>query len=331
MSGSILQRIVGVGLLALFALLPADPAAAGAPQRFVVFGDSLSDPGNAFVLVKSVTVPPFLTVPPFVAVPPFHSLIPDLPYARGALHFSNGATWVEQLSVLDQALPSTGPALLHPVLFSNYAVGGAHAQPVGLFDLSTQVSRFLSDFDRQAPADALYIVFVGGNDLRDALDALVQDPTFGTSLGIVGAAVTAIQSNLLTLHAAGARSFLVANAPDVGLAPAVRLAGPAAQVAANFLSAQFNDGLEVLLQNLEFALGVGIVRLNVFEILNKIVATPKAFGLTDVEHPCIALDTIVQPFCANPGTFLFWDGIHPTVAGHRILAERARAALNATP
>src|SRR6266705_6566698 len=200
MSGSILQGIVRMGLLALLAS-QASPAAAGAPHRFVVFGDSLSDPGNAFVLVRDVEVPPF------------DNLIPDAPYARGALHFSNGATWVEQLSVLDQALPSTGPALLHPVLFSNYAVGGAHAQPVGLFDLSTQVSRFLSDFDRQAPADALYIVFVGGNDLRDALDALVQDPTFGTSLGIVGAAVTAIQSNLLTLHAAGARSFLVANAP----------------------------------------------------------------------------------------------------------------------
>src|SRR6266705_392176 len=59
MSGSILQKIVRVSLLALFALLQASPAAAGAPQRFVVFGDSLSDPGNAFVLVRDVEVPPF--------------------------------------------------------------------------------------------------------------------------------------------------------------------------------------------------------------------------------------------------------------------------------
>jgi phospholipase/lecithinase/hemolysin len=33
----------------------------------------------------------------------------------------------------------------------------------------------------------------------------------------------------------------------------------------------------------------------------------------------------------QPGKFLFWDGIHPTVAGHRILAQRATAALGAAP
>jgi phospholipase/lecithinase/hemolysin len=31
----------------------------------------------------------------------------------------------------------------------------------------------------------------------------------------------------------------------------------------------------------------------------------------------------------HPGKFLFWDGIRPAVAGHRILAQRANAALGA--
>src|SRR5258708_7916741 len=188
MSENVLRKIVGVGLLALFAFAPAGPALAGAPQRFVVFGDSLSDPGNAFVLLRDVEVPPF------------DSLIPDAPYARGALHFSNGATWVEQLSVLDQALPSTGPALLHPVLFSNYAVGGARARHEGPFDLSTQVGLFVNDFGGQAPADALYVVFAGGNDLRDALQALALDSSGATSLAIVQAALFSMRDNLLTLH-----------------------------------------------------------------------------------------------------------------------------------
>ena len=319
MSGSILKKIVQVGLLALFALLQTNPTLAGPPQRFVVFGDSLSDHGNAFVLLRDVEVPPF------------DDLIPDAPYARGGLHFSNGATWVEQLAIIDHALPSTGPALLHPVLFSNYAVGGARARPAGPFDLSTQVGLFLRDFGEQAPADALYVVFAGGNDLRDALAALAQDATFATSLGIVGAALASIQSNLLTLHAAGARSFLAVNGPDISLAPAVRLLGPAAQGAAQFLSAQFNAGLEPILHGLESASGLNIVSLDVFRILNEIVAAPGAFGLTNVTQPCIAVNTNAQPFCANPGTFLFWDGIHPTKAGHRIIAESARAALGAVP
>jgi phospholipase/lecithinase/hemolysin len=314
MSGSILQGIVRVGLLALLAS-QASPAAAGAPQRFVVFGDSLSDPGNAFVLVRDVEVPPF------------DNLIPDAPYARGALHFSDGATWVEQLSILDHALPSTGPALLNPAMFSNYAVGGARARHAGFFDLSTQVGLFVNDFSGQTPTEALYVVFVGGNDVRDALAALARDPTFATSLGILNAALTAIRDNLLTLRAAGASSFFVVNAPDVGLAPAVRLLGPIAQGAATLLAAQFNAGLEAILLGLESGSGLNIVRFDVFKALNEVVAAPGAFGLTNVTQPCIAVDTKAQPFCANPGTFLFWDGIHPTAAGHRILAERARAAL----
>ncbi len=318
MSGSILQRIVRVGLLALLALLQANPALAGPPQRFVVFGDSLSDPGNAFVLTGDIAVPPF-------------SLIPNAPYARGGLHFSDGATWVEQLSVFDDAIPSAGPALLHPVLFSNYAVGGARARtrtpPEEFFDLSRQVGQFADDFGPQAPADALYIVFVGGNDVRDALLALDPlDPTFATSFGIIDAAVDAIGANLLALHAAGAQSFLVANAPNLGLAPAVHLLGPVA----TFLAAQFNTELEAKLQEPEFT-GLNIVPLNVFGILSEVVAAPEAFGLTNVTQPCIAVDTKTHPFCSNPSAFLFWDGIHPTVAGHRILAERARAALNVTP
>ncbi len=322
MAGNLLQRSVGVGLLALFALLPADPAAAGAPQRFVVFGDSLSDPGNAFVLLRDVAVPPF-------------SLIPNAPYARGGLHFSNGATWVEQLSVFDDAIPSAGPALLHPVLFSNYAVGGTRARtptpPERFFDLSTQVGLFLRDFGGQAPADALYIVFVGGNDVRDALvAAIAPDPNAPTSGEILQAALTAIRTNLLALHAAGAQNFLVANAPNLGLAPAVRLFGPVAQGAATDLAAQFNDGLEAILLELRLR-GAHVTPLDVFLILNEIVKAPGDFGLTEVTQPCIAVDTKVHPFCTNPGTFLFWDGIHPTVAGHRILAERARAALNPTP
>jgi outer membrane lipase/esterase len=313
----ILSKIVGVGVLVWVVLAPASPAWAGGPHRFVVFGDSLSDPGNAFVLLRDVEVPPFA------------SLIPDAPYARGAFHFSNGPTWVEQLSLLDHTLPSAGPALFIPLLFSNYAVGGARARHEGPFDLSTQVGLFVRDFRGQGPSGALYIVFAGGNDLRDALQALALDPTGAASAGIVQSALLAIRDNLLTLHAAGARSFLVPNAPDISLAPAVRLLGPAAQGAARFFSAQFNAGLELTLRGLESALGVEIVRVDVFRMLNEVVAAPAAFGLTDVTDPCIVLNTRAHAFCATPNKFLFWDGIHPTVAGHRILAERAHAALRA--
>jgi outer membrane lipase/esterase len=297
--------------------LVAATALAGPLHRFVVFGDSLSDPGNAFILTRDLEIPPF------------DSIIPNAPYARGGFHFSNGATWVEQLSLIDHAVPSAGPALLLPPLFSNFAVGGARARTVGAFDLPTQVGLFVQDFHGQAPADALYIVFVGGNDLRDALQALAIDPTGAASAGIVQSALASMRTELLTLYAAGARHFFVPNAPDISLTPAVRQLGPAAQGAARQLGQLYNGGLELTLQGLEAALGVEIVRLDVFGFLNEVVASPASFGFTDVVDTCIRVNTVVQPFCPNPGKFLFWDGIHPTAAGHHQLAVRADAALDA--
>jgi phospholipase/lecithinase/hemolysin len=311
-----LRKLVLPTLLAWLALSSAQ-ALAGPPHRFVVFGDSTSDPGNDFIATRDISIPPFAT------------LIPDAPYARGALHFSNGPTWIEQLSLIDHALPSAGPALLMPTVLSNYAVGGGRARTVGAFDLPVQVGLFLKDFQGQAPADALYVVFIGGDDVRDALAAFATDPTGATSIGIVTDALTAIRVNLLTLYAAGARQFFVPNLPDLALLPAVRLSGPQAQFAANLLSTQFDAGLEATLQALEGALGISITRLDTFDFVNEVVAAPGSFGLSDVEDTCIRLNTISGAFCPNPAQFLWWDGIHPTVAGHHLLAVRADSVLDA--
>jgi phospholipase/lecithinase/hemolysin len=87
--------------------------------------------------------------------------------------------------------------------------------------------------------------------------------------------------------------------------------------------------LKGMLQSLESAPGVQVVRLDVFTILEEVVANPAAVGLMNVVDPCIRLDTKTNAFCPRPNQYLFWDGIHPTVAGHRILARRAHAALDA--
>lgn len=311
------RHLISVSLV--FALLGAiGTASARDDERLVVFGDSLSDPGNAFVLTMDVSLPPF-------------ELIPNAPYARGGLHFSNGRTWVEQLADKLDAENSARPALLKPVRFTNYAVGGTRARPQGPFDLATQVGLFMNDFNGQAPADALYVVYMGSNDLRDALEALVLDPSGATSFGILQAALIAIRDNLLILHAAGAQTFLVPNLPNLALTPAVRLQGPAAQGAAQFLASTFNDQLAALLGGLESALGLNIVRFDVFAILNEVVAAPAAVDLTEVAQPCITPGTKVKPFCSKPDEYLFWDGIHPTRAGHRILAQRASVVLGAMP
>src|ERR1043165_1234372 len=84
-------------LLAFVAFAPGLAAAGGLHRpfdRIVVFGDSLSDPGNAFALTGQHLTPPSygMTTPEDLL-----TLIPDAPYARGGNHFSNGPTWIEDL------------------------------------------------------------------------------------------------------------------------------------------------------------------------------------------------------------------------------------------
>ncbi|RDK06826.1 SGNH/GDSL hydrolase family protein [Cupriavidus lacunae] len=304
-----LSRVRATWLGALLVLALASPVFAGQPRPFIVFGDSLSDPGNAFVLLGTDIVPPF------------QSLVPSAPYARGGHHFSNGKTWIEQLV-------KAGPALRNPGVFFNYAVGGSRARLAGPYDLTGQVSRYLADAGGQAAADAVYVVWIGGDDLRDAVVALATDPSGAQSALILQQAIGVIQNNLLLLYGAGARNFLVPNLPDLGLAPEAQSQGPIVQFYASFFTQQFNAGLEQMLSGLQAGLGVPVGRVDVFALHHAIAAAPASFGFSIVSAPCIRLNTTVQPYCDAPGEYLFWDGVHPTVAGHQAIARRASAVIS---
>jgi phospholipase/lecithinase/hemolysin len=132
---------------------------------------------------------------------------------------------------------------------------------------------------------------------------------------------------MLTLAAAGAQQFLVWRVPDVGATPAIRALGPQAQGVASALTQAFNNALEAQVLGPLGAGGLRIVRLDVYGKLNQIIANPADFGLTNVTSACITPN--VAPFqCHTPDDFLFWDGIHPTAAGHGIIAQQAASALS---
>jgi outer membrane lipase/esterase len=246
------------------------------------------------------------------------TLVPSAPYAKGGNHFSNGPTWIEDLGKAIGLGASVGPAFApgHPNA-TNYAVGGARARAVGAFHLSVQVNAFLADFPRGAPADTLFVVALGGNDVRDALQ--LGDPT------VIAAAIGSIANHIGILYGAGARKFLVWNSPNIAVTPAVRAVAavtPGVDVlgAATALSFGFRQGLDATLAGLSTALpGIEIVRFDAFTEINNIVANPARFGLNDVTTACITPN--VPPFqCRQPDRHLFWDGIHPTRAGHAIAA-----------
>jgi phospholipase/lecithinase/hemolysin len=288
--------------------------------RVVIFGDSLSDAGNYFIAFHTVSKQPF-------------GPIPDAPYAIGGHHFSNGATWVERLAIALQNPTSGEPAFRAPGLFTNYAVGRSRARsgaPVfSTFDLSTQVNQFLADFD-EAPSDSLYVVWIGANDLNDALNALISDPSGATSLVIIQEAIAATAANIQALWGHGARTFLVPNLPDLAITPAVRALGPDAEAAATQLTTAYNGALDQALGVLTALLPQShFIRLDINALFAEIVAAPAAAGLTVVEDACLTFDVIGGALCSTPNRFLFWDGIHPTAAAHEIIADAAFEALTA--
>ena len=209
---------------------------------------------------------------------------------------------------------------------TNYAVGGARAYEDGVnVNLSAQVEAFLQQVNHAAPSDALYTIEMGGNDIRDALVAYPSG-----SGPILQAAVISIGSNIGRLYAAGARTFIVWRAPNVGLTPAIHTLDhlrPGAVQLAMGLTGAFNTGLDGAVADLSKLPGIRIVRLDAYRLLNNIVADPAAFGLTDVTSPCVTPN--IAPFtCDSPDDFLFWDGIHPTKAVHAIIAQEAASMLS---
>ena len=347
----LLSFVVTVGLLA-----PGLASAAGPFDRIVVFGDSLSDPGNLYALGELLQRDPpgkpnnnwsmntdseLLT------------LVPDQAYI--SRHLSNGATWVE---VLGSALgrgsnvrPSFGSTDANAL---NFAVAGATASSFGSlpqdFNLSGQVAAFLARAEQiGTTSDTLYVIAIGGNDMRAAAEVAPDPVAVGT---IFAAALGSLSTNIGTLYGAGAKKILIWNAPNLGRTPAIkRLAAfrcsqpplppdleQCIQLMAEgveLLSLAFNSQLHTVLNVLEQALPeIEFIRFDAFNLLNPIQADPGGYGLTNATDACIqpswpavGLITAAPHRCSDPDQFFFWDGIHPTRAGHAIIADLVGTAL----
>lgn len=308
-------------IAACLGLVLATPALAGAQSAFsgiVVFGTSLSDPGNAFALRGAQATPPDFMLNPL--------LIPSAPYAKGGHHFSNGPTWIEQYArtiglgdSVKAALATTDPGV------TNYAVGAARAYEDGInFNLTRQVDTYLARSGGVATPGALYVIEMGSNDIRDAFAVYAIGGNGGP---ILAKALASIAVNIQKLYVAGARRFLIWTPPNVALTPAIRSLGPAAGGLATLVTNGFNAGLDQVVTQAASGLpGTSFARLDAFQLLTAIVASPEAFALANVTTACVTPN--IAPFdCSNPGEYLFWDGIHPTRAGHAILAAEAQAVL----
>ncbi|MDN3922211.1 SGNH/GDSL hydrolase family protein [Pelomonas sp. PFR6] len=296
-----LRLILGVSTIA--AALLAGPAQAVSYSSLYVFGDSLSDSGNNYILGAYDPT----------QVISGNLYVPSNTYNKGSNAFgtySNGPTWATDFAAAAglSALPSLAGG-------TNYASGGARTSgPGGAFSLSDQVGMFLGKVGGSAPGDALYVLAGGGNNARAAAEALsVPGLSFAQQVSIIAANAsqyaTDIGNMVDSLQAAGAQHIIVWNTPNLGASPFANAVG--AQGISTLLATTMNDALAYRLKSES-----GVTAFDIFGMLSQTIANPAAYGITDVSHACGAAIN-----ACNPASALFWDGIHPTAKAHQLIAD----------
>lgn len=280
-------------------------------ERIFFFGDSLSDAGNAYVLSGMTQQPPWAPIPSY-------------PYDIGGFQFSNGKTWPRIFARKLETNRSGKASLFNPGKNGNYAIGGAKAS-TGPFEppsAAFQVNWYLADFSQPVDDETLFVLQFGGNDVRAALETAARGDLLGAFAVLDLAVKNEIDLIKKLYDERNARYFLVANVPDLGLAPAIKLIG--ASDSASFFAFYYNGQLEAKLLELEGDpnySGASIKRLDFYGILHEIAANPRSFGIRNTTDSCLVLFTADK--CSKQNKYLFWDGLHPTKKVHRIVGKIA--------
>lgn len=311
------KRVLPALLLSLFAGFTAPSASSAQFTGVYVFGDSLSDAGIYRGVLTGAGVPA--------------ALVSQL----GRFTTNPGPVWSELVSQYYGITP--GPSNVNNG--NIFAQGGARvaapsgSTPTGFPQrpVSTQIDEYLARNNGVADPGALYAVWAGGNDFlqNSALLSAGQITSAQLQANVLGAATLEIQQ-IARLKAAGANYILVFGLPDIGGAPAVAAQGAASVAGATAISAGYNTTLFTGLQSA----GIKVIPVDVFSLLTEVRANAAAFGFTNVTgiacapFPPFSTSGNSQ-FCLPTNlvapnadqTYLFADGIHPTSATHRIIAN----------
>ncbi len=311
------MRIKFFAFIGVLLFSAAHAALAGVINQLVVFGDSLSDNGNAAAALASQGQTLGNYAPNAVTDGPN-----TMPPTTGPF-----GLWVDQFSA-KFGLPDPQPFLvdtknglaINPAA-TNFAVADAltgHNPNFSLQNFNSsmaipwttdQVGIYNALNHNTASAGTLYSFWAGANDV---IQALTTDP-----LNVISDSIKAadnIETDIKILAGEGAKNFLWFNLPALGDTPRAQAAGPLAVFAANSAAKAFNAEMTGDVASLTHSLGIDIVDIDTYSLLSDIVANPAKYGFTNVTDAAQGLNV-------NPNDYLFWNDIHPTTQGHAFLAQ----------
>lgn len=299
--------------LLLSVLLLAPAGAWAAFSSVYVFGDSLSDNGTAADFIGFDYPFPYSSIP-----------------AQNINRVSNGPVAVEVLA--NQLGLPLNPSLFgstFPAAGTNYAVSGARAGRTNLGDLVTQINAFDANHIGGAPSDALYALFIGGNDVL----SIWNEADDASAAQTINAATLGVETALTDLINSGAQSILVPNVFDIGLTPEAA----SNRTLATQRTVEYNTALAATLAGVEASNGINLFEYDLFGFSQRLAADPASFGLSNITDPCttglnLGLGGLTTSFlgscnATNINEYAFIDSIHPTATVHNILGNELLAVV----
>ena len=300
-------------LLIVFILTPgfAGSASAQSFSDVVVFGDSLSDSGNAALANGLPAGNSFTTNPD----PVWAEIVAEAFGASGSNSLAGGPNYAFAGACVNPATPCT-----------------QNVVPT----VTEQIGMHLSARGGSLDPGVLYALWGGANDVADS--AVNDTPN---ALGHVLAAADATVAQVRRLREAGARIVVVSNVPDISLTPYAVNLGPLVQGALGALAGEYNRKLDAGIREGED----GVVPVNLHALIREIAANPGTYGFTSVTGTACGApnaSSAVSILCGPEGTpspvtyapgagrtHLFADRSHPSGAGHAMMAAMATSALAA--
>lgn len=297
------------------------------PKNLISFGDSLSDlgsysPRNAAVGGGKFTVNPGPIWVENIArhydlkIGPNRTGGWGFPIAvMGGTAYGEGGSRVSQQPGSNNTDASKGPG------------SGQTTRPV-----REQIDTHLASHGGKFQPDDLVLVWAGANDVfRHVL--FVPAPSQEVAEARIRDAADELAADVRRMAAAGAHRMVVLNLEDYGTTPSSRSASAEKAALLTAVGRAFNAQLAKGL------MGTGAMLVDVERLYSRIKEEPTKFGLTNVRDQACRLtdlpmrsvtyctrETLTSPEAA--ATYLYADGVHPSPAGHRIIAEHVLSALD---
>src|SRR5882757_10583942 len=180
-------------------------------------------------------------------------------------------------------------------------------------NMGRQISNYLAN--HATDANALYILWGGGNDLFDDHSAQSVIDTANR----VGALIVRLAN-------VGARNFLVPNVPPLGAVPN-SFGDPTRVAELDLASANYRNQLNSVVASTISGLAATGITIHVYNFdvwldLIRVLGQPAHYNFVNT------IDSAQGASGVDPDEYLFWDDIHPTTGGHHELANEANRLLS---